>query len=248
MNIPILDNDGNEQTYGKEFENLYKDNLKGNLQIPQDPVIDYNTGQKYTLYDNTGGIYNQSKLYENNNDPNEDQQVTDQQAMERIRNSANINRPLTEDEKRFNLYTTNSFDIRFTNQLVRESLSSGSNLFSEFSQDHVNALRESNENQFNEQNLYISKSNNVNLLANLLKQQQIEGKKEESNTLVDLGIQTLMDLAKKEQKVQEEQQKFRDTAVGKTSETMSQKFEKITALRNSVPSPLQSYKYGFKWY
>lgn len=232
MNIPILDNDGNAQTYGKEFDNLYKDNLKGNLQIPQDPVIDYNTGEKYTLYDNTGGIYNQSKLYENNNDPNEDQQTTDQQAMERIRNTAGINRPLTEDEKRFNLYTTNSFDIRFTNQLVRESLASGSNLFSEFSQDHVNALRESNENQFNEQNLYVSKSNNVNLLANLLKQQQIEGK-QESKSFVDLGIQTLMDLAKKEQKVEEEQQKFRNIAFGKRPETMSQKFERITKMRNT---------------
>lgn len=240
--IPIVDGNGNFQTYGNEFDNLYKDNLKGNLQIPQDPVEDYNTGQKYTIFDNTGGVYNQPKLFENNDDPKEDQQVTNQQAMERIRNTSGINRPLTEDEKRFNLYTTNNFDIRFTDQLIRESIAEGSNLFSEFSQDHVKALRDSNESLFNEQNLYVSKSQQQpNILANLIKEQS-------PSNLAQLGVSALVDMLRKEQKIQQEQQKFRDSALPKKKESMSQKFDKIAEVRKTIPSPYSTYKYGFKWY
>ncbi len=100
--IPIIGRNGKPQKYGSEFEQMYDLELKGNLQIPQERVVDYDTGNKYTLYDNTGGIYNQAKLFENNDDPNEEQQTTDQQAMERLRNNASANRQLTEQEKRFN--------------------------------------------------------------------------------------------------------------------------------------------------
>ena len=152
--LPFIDGNGENQRYGNEFEQMYKLELGQNLMIPQDPVIDYNTGSKYTLYDATDGIYNQSKLFENNDDPQEDQQTTDQQAMERIRNTAGINRQLTESEKRFNLYTTNNFDIRFRNQLKNESMKAGDNMFSEYSQDHVNAVRNANINYVKEENLY----------------------------------------------------------------------------------------------
>ena len=216
--IPIIGRNGKPQKYGSEFEQMYDLELKGNLQIPQDPVVDYNTGNKYSLYDNTGGIYNQAKLFENNDDPNEEQQTTDQQAMDRLRNNASANRQLTEQEKRFNLYTDNNFDIRFRRQLVDEATKSGSNIFSEYSQDHVKAVQTSNQNYFKESTLY---------------DRPPKGSKEEklqsmlsgfgSNPL-NAGLSGMMAFAKQEQKEQMAGQKFRDTFAGKTEPTMSDVF------------------------
>ena len=222
--LPILNGDGEAQQYGNEFEQMYRLELGGNLMIPQDPVIDYNTGSKYTLYDATDGIYNQAKLFENNDDPQEDQKVTDEQAMERIRNTSGINRQLTDSEKRFNLYTTNNFDIRFRNQLKDESEKSGDNIFSEFSQDHVNAVRNSNANYIKEENLYETPdTRQYNLLQSLGAKNMFGGK-----SITNEALSALMDMARSEQKQQEGQQKFRDTFAGKTKETMSDKFNRMT--------------------
>jgi hypothetical protein len=222
--LPILNGDGEAQQYGNEFDQMYKLELGGNLMIPQDPIIDYNTGSKYTLYDATDGIYNQAKLFENNDDPQEDQKVTDEQAMERIRNTSGINRQLTESEKRFNLYTTNNFDIRFRNQLKDESEKSGDNIFSEFSQDHVNAVRNSNANYIKEENLYETPdTRQYNLLQSLGAKNMFGGK-----SITNEALSALMDMARAEQKQQEGQQKFRDTFAGKTKETMSDKFNRMT--------------------
>ena len=222
--LPILNGDGEAQQYGNEFEQMYRLELGGNLMIPQDPVIDYNTGSKYTLYDATDGIYNQAKLFENNDDPQEDQKVTDEQAMERIRNTSGINRQLTDSEKRFNLYTTNNFDIRFRNQLKDESEKSGDNIFSEFSQDHVNAVRNSNANYIKEENLYETPdTRQYNLLQSLGAKNMFGGK-----SITNEALSALMDMARSEQKQQEGQQKFRDTFAGKSNESMSDKFNRMT--------------------
>ena len=240
--LPMIDGNGENQIYGNEFEQMYKLELGQNLMIPQDPVIDYNTGSKYTLYDATDGIYNQSKLFENNDDPQEDQQATDQQAMERIRNTAGINRQLSDSEKRFNLYTTNNFDIRFRNQLKQESQKAGDNIFSEFSQDHVNAVRASNANYVKEENLYDTPDTKQSKL--------LEGLGLKNNkSMTNEALLALMGLAKEEQKQQTAQQKFRDTFAGKTKETMSDKFAKMTEGRIPVitptppPQPTRGYKY-----
>lgn len=225
--LPFLNGNGEAQQYGNEFEQMYRLELGGNLMIPQDPVIDYNTGSKYTLYDATDGIYNQAKLFENNDDPQEDQKVTDEQAMQRIRNTSGINRQLTESEKRFNLYTTNNFDIRFRNQLKDESERSGDNIFSEFSQDHVNAVRNSNTNYIKEENLYDTPDTRQYNMLQSLGAKNMFGNKSITNE----ALSALMNMARSEQKTQEGQQKFRDTFAGKTKETMGDKFQRMTANR-----------------
>jgi hypothetical protein len=225
--LPFLNGNGEAQQYGNEFEQMYRLELGGNLMIPQDPVIDYNTGSKYTLYDATDGIYNQAKLFENNDDPQEDQKVTDEQAMQRIRNTSGINRQLTESEKRFNLYTTNNFDIRFRNQLKDESERSGDNIFSEFSQDHVNAVRNSNTNYIKEENLYDTPDTRQYNMLQSLGAKNMFGNKSITNE----ALSALMNMARSEQKTQEGQQKFRDTFAGKTKETMGDKFQRMTADR-----------------
>ena len=222
--LPILNGDGEAQQYGNEFEQMYRLELGGNMMIPQDPIIDYNTGSKYTLYDATDGIYNQAKLFEKNEVPQEEQKVTDEQAMQRIRNTAGINRQLSESEKRFNLYTTNNFDIRFRNQLKDESERSGDNIFSEFSQDHVNAVRNSNANYIKEENLYETPdTRQYNMLQSLGAKNMFGGK-----SITNEALSALMNMARSEQKTQEGQQKFRDTFAGKSKESMSDKFNRMT--------------------
>ena len=222
--LPFLDNNGELQTFGNEFEKMYRLELGQNMMIPDNQIIDHDTGSKYTLYDATDGIYNQAKLFENNDDPQEEQQTTDQQAMERIRNTAGINRQLTESEKRFNLYTTNNFDIRFRNQLKQESEQAGNNIFSEYSQDHVNAVRNANQNYVKEENLYETpETKQYNMLQNMMKMNS-----KNNSSLTDQALSSLINMARTEQKTQQQQQKFRDTAAGKTQETMSDKFTKMT--------------------
>ena len=227
--LPFIDNNGNSQQFGNEFDKMYNLELGQNMMTPQEPTVDYNTGKKYTLYDDTDGIYNQAKLFENNNDPQEDQQTTDEQAMERIRNTAGINRQLTESEKRFNLYTTNNFDIRFRNQLKSESEKAGDNIFSEFSQDHVNAVRNANENYIKEENLYETpETKQLNMLDKL----SIGGGKSATNQ----ALSALMGLAREEQKIQKRRQRFRERATGKTQETMTDKITKMTEGKPPVQS------------
>lgn len=220
--IPLIDTNGNFQIYGNEFQQMYNFELKGNLQIPNEPVIDYNTGSKYTLYDTTDGIYNQEKLFENNDDPKEDQQVTSQQAMERIRNNSSVNRSLTESEKRYNLYTNDDFDIRFRNQLVDESIKSNDNLFSEYSRDHVNAIRESNTNYSKELNLYDTLATQQ---SNFFNRPTKPGTG--SGGLTNIALDTLMTMAKEEQKTQASAQAFRDRQMPKYEPTMTDRYREM---------------------
>lgn len=231
--LPILDNNGNEQKYSNEFDNIYKAGLQGNLMDAQDPVIDYNTGKKFTLYDTTGGIYNQNKLFENNDDPKEEQQVTNAQAMARIRNMSGINRPLTHTEKSFELYTNNSFDPRFRNELLKESMASGSNIFSEFSQDHVNNVRESYTNSFNEENLY---TKGINPLALLVRQQQGKG----TDDIMNFGFSKFADIIRKQQEEKNKQTKKRNEYMEKeygAKPTMTDKFQKEDVIKDIPPKP-----------
>lgn len=219
--IPIIDNNGESQTYGSEFDQMYELELKGNLQSPLDPVIDYNTGSKYTLYDDTGGVYNQARLFENNDDPKEDQQTTDQQALQRIRNMAGINRQLTETEKRYNLYTTDNYDIRFRDALVNESIKNNDNIFSEFSQDHVNSIRASNTNQYKEENLYDTPETAQSRLLSSLNE-SIKGNM--GGDITSFALNSLMSMAKQEQQQQTASQAFRDRQMPKPIPTMTEKF------------------------
>ena len=201
--LPILDNNGNIQKYSNEFDNIY------------------------TTFDTTGGVYNQSKLFENNDDPREDQQVTDGQAMERIRSLSGINRPLTETEKRFQLYTNDSYDPRFRNELLKESMKTGSNIFSEFSQDHVNNVRESYKNVFNEENIYTRGINPLSLIA---QQRQLQNGMNPQNIL-KYGFSQFADILRKEQEEINKQNVRQNTFMNKTfntgEQTMSEKFTKL---------------------
>ena len=44
MNIPIVNNNGNLQSFGSEFKQIYQMNLSNNLMNPQFRQTDYNTG------------------------------------------------------------------------------------------------------------------------------------------------------------------------------------------------------------
>jgi hypothetical protein len=243
--LPILDNNGNEQKYSSEFDNIYKAGLQGNLIEAQDPIIDYNTGKKFTLYDTAGGIYNQNKLFENNDDPKEDQQVTNEQAMARIRNMSGINRPLTNTEKSFELYTNNSYDPRFRNDLLKESIESGSNLFSEFSQDHVNNFRQSFTNAFNEENLYIR---NINPLSLLTRQQQ--GK--DTEEIMNFAFSKVADVIRKEYEEKNKQTEKRNQYMRKeygAEPTMSDKFQKEDVIKDLPPKTTPDKESSFRdWY
>jgi len=235
--IPFIDREGLPQTYGNEFDQMYRLELNQNLQSPLEEGVDYNTGSKYTLYDTTDGIYNQAKLYENNDDPQEDQQVTDQQALARIRNTAGTNRPLTESEMRFNLYTDDNFDIRFRNKLVSESMKANDNIFSEFSQDHVNAIRASNTSQNREENLYdvpeTLASRTLSAIQNITPSMT-------GRSMTSEALGGLMNLAREEQKRDAQAQAFRDRQMPKPVPTMNQKFDIRMSGRptmNPVPAP-----------
>jgi hypothetical protein len=246
--LPILDNNGNEQKYSNEFDNIYKAGLQGNLIDAQDPVIDYNTGKQFTIYNTTGGIYNQNKLFENNDDPNEEQQVTNEQAMARIRNMSGINRPLTQTEKSFELYTNDSYDPRFRNELLKESMKSGSNIFSEYSQDHVNNVRESYKNFFNEENLY---TRAINPLALLASKQANKG----TDDLMKYGFSKFADIIRKEQEEKNKETSKRNEFVKKefgSTPTMTDKFRKEDVVKDVNPTtpttpekPVQKTTYPF---
>lgn len=223
--LPMIDSNGNNQIYGNEFEQMYRLELKENLQDAMGPIIDYSTGSRYTLYDTTDGIYNQNKLFENNDDPKEDEQVTPQQAMERVRNMSSINRPLTESEKKFNLYTNDNYDIRFRNQLLNESIKSKDNLFSEYSQDHVNAIRQSNINELNEDNLLYRQPRpaETSILEKITNSKTGMG---------NIGLSYLMDMAREEQNKQQRAQSFRDAQMTPQKKTMTEIFNEMIKNKN----------------
>ena len=225
-NIPFIDNNGiRENLNSIEFNNLYRNGLRGNLQFAQDPIENFDTGNRDSTLLLTGGtLENQDVLFENNDDISEEATKTDAQVIQRLRNISSVNRPLTHEEKQFELFTTNNFDPRFRRLLQQEALRTGSNIFSEFSEDHVNSVRESNMNFLKESNLYDLLPTNISLAT---KQEDLLTKLREKN-IFNLGFEQLVKKAKEEQELQKEQQKFADTFRGKTKETQSQKFERLT--------------------
>jgi hypothetical protein len=82
--LPILDSNGNTPRYGGEFQILYNAQLRGDQQNPVTVERDFNTGQKFTLYE-PDGVYNQSLIFENN-DPRFRQELVN----ESIRDKSNM--------------------------------------------------------------------------------------------------------------------------------------------------------------
>lgn len=224
--LPILDSNGNTPRYGGEFQILYDAQLRGDQQNPVTVERDYNTGQKFTLYE-PDGVYNQSLIFENNDDPDEDQQYTYGQSVQRILNNSNSNRPMTKDEKINSLYTDESFDPRFRQELVNESIKNKSNIFSTMSQDFVREVQESNLNYERNENLYRlnpSVQGQYNQLLNL-------GQRKMFSDPLNTGLSGLFQMAKEQQKTQAKQQKARTRFEGAkyNTETLGEKFKKSTA-------------------
>lgn len=225
--LPILDNNGNKAVYGSEFENLYKSQLRGDLQNPTVISRDYNTGEKFTLYDGTGGIYNQSLIYENNDDATEDQRYTYGQARENIMKVFEGARNLNSDEKAVNLYTNNSYDPKFRRALVEESIKNGSNIFSTTSQDFVKEVQESNLSYNRNENLYDLYPDKKKQISQLLNMGNV-GRFGTSGTsmagAVDAGLSGLFGMARAEQMRQQKQQSFRDRYAPRGTQTLNERF------------------------
>lgn len=224
--LPILDSNGNNARFGGEFDMIYNANLRGDLQNPVTVERDYNTGEKFTLY-NPDGLYNQSLIFENNDDAEEDQQYTYGQSADTILNNMNANRPMTQAEKINSLYSSESYDPRFRQQLVQESIKTNSNMFSTMSQDFVRDVQESNLSVDRNENLYNlnpSIQGQYNQLINL-------GQRKMFNDPLNVGLSGLFEMAKEQQKTQAKQQKARTRYEGAkdTSKTLSQKFKEQTA-------------------
>ncbi len=234
--IPFINRDGGPQTYSSEFDKMYQLERGQNLMSPDNILPDDAPLNKYnatTLYDTTDGIYNQARLYENNDDPKEDQTITPLQAMERIRNNASINRPMTQSEQRFNLLTDDNFDIRFRNQLLVESVKAGDNIFSEFSQDHVVGVRESNTALNREENLYDIPAVQQSRFFDASTRGPA-GKKD----MTSAGLDAMFQMARNEQKTQQDAQAYRDRALRARGghgggPTMTEKYD--TAIKGKPP-------------
>lgn len=230
--LPILDTNGNKAVYGSEFQNLYNSQLRSDLQNPTVIARDYDTGEKYTLYDGTGGIYNQSLIYENNDDSNEDQRYTYGQARENIMRVFEGARNLNASEKAVNLYTENSYDPKFRQALVEESVKSGSNIFSTTSQDFVKEVQESNLSYNRNDNLYSLYPDKQKQIQQLISMGSL-GKFATTQTgmagAVDAGLTGLFGMAREEQMKQKSQQSFRDRYAPRGTETLNERFMKRTA-------------------
>ena len=225
--LPILDSNGNKPFYGSEFQNLYNSQLRSDLQNPTVIARDYDTGEKYTLYDGTGGIYNQSLIYENNDDANEDQRYTYGQARENVLRSFDGARNLNADEKAVNLYTDNSYDPKFRQALVEESVKNGSNIFSTTSQDFVREVQESNLSYNRNDNLYSlypDKQKQIQQLVNMGSIGRFGTNTTSMAGAVDAGLSGLFGMAREEQMKQKKQQSFRERYAPKGTQTLNEKF------------------------
>ena len=230
--LPILDTNGNNAIYGSEFQNLYNSQLRSDLQNPTTIARNYDTGQKFTLYDDTGGIYNQSLIFKNNDDANEDQQYTVKQANQTVLRAFDGARNLNADEKATNLYVDNSYDPKFRQALVEESVRNGSNIFTTTSQDFVKEVQESNLSYNRNDNLYDlypDKQKQINQLINMGN----KGNRSSFNTgpksAMDIGLSGLYGMARDEQMRQKKQQTFRDRFAPKGTQTINEQFLKKTA-------------------
>jgi len=217
MNIPIVNNDGNLQSFGSEFKQIYQMNLSNNLMDPQYRQTDYNTGQAFSVYSNDGGLANQNLLYTNNNNVNALTPQTDKQALENVIDGHSN---LSEKEKSMLLYTRNNYDPALRKNLILDSEKRGSNMFSEQSQDFVKEAQESYTNyQLEEKLLELLPGTKATYQG--VKQLQQQRKL----TPFQQGIDVLLDQARQQQKQQAESQAFRDRMTsGKPTKTQSQRF------------------------
>lgn len=225
--LPILDTNGNKQVYGSEFQTLYNSQLRSDLQNPTVIAKDYNTGQKFSLFDGTGGVYNQSLIFENNDDSNEDQQYTVGQANQNILQSYDGARNLTAEEKTVNLYTNNSYDPKFRQALVEESVRNGSNIFSTTSQDFVKEVQESNLSYNRNENLYDlypDKKKQINQLMNMGRVGQFGMGGTSQTSAMNAGLSGLFGMAREEQMQQKKNQSFRARYAPKGTQTLNEQF------------------------
>jgi len=228
-----MNNFGKFQTFGNEFNQIYQQQLNNNLMNPTAPQTDFNTGETVTVYNNTGEVYNQQLIFENNQDADEDQRYTYGQAQQNVMKSFNNARPLTRNERAVNNYTDNDYSPEFRQQLVEDSIKSGSNIFSTVSQDFVREVQESNLSFRYNDNLYDLNPNPDAAMMQLMKltEQQInnvDSKTDMINRTLNTAADTLFDMADKErqQKANDKatKQRFSDRFRPKDKKTLNEKF------------------------
>ena len=215
MNIPIVNNNGNLQSFGSEFKQIYQMNLSNNLMNPQFRQTDYNTGRAVADYRNDGGLPNQNLLYTNSNNPNALTPQTQQQALEKVIDGRTT---VSASEKAQNLYTRNNFDPSLRKNLILDANNQGSNMFSVESQDLVKETQTAYANyQLEDGLLQLQPGTKANI-------QSMKSMMQSKQTPVQAGMDLLLKQAALQQKEQTEKQAFRDRQLTKVTPTQSQRF------------------------
>lgn len=158
IKLPIQTYDGEYQIndFGTEFEKMQNiDRDRGLLDpISRDPIFSKNN----TYYDyNLTGIDNQDVLLQNNYDPSEENIVSNEQAMQYIKNHGSLKIKPTLIQQQLETEQTYGLDQRLVKAMTDESNVTGSNIFNQQSQDYVNQVKTSVKAYDTEQNLYYSK-------------------------------------------------------------------------------------------
>lgn len=217
MNIPIVNNNGNLQSFGSEFKQIYQMNLSNNLMNPEFRQTDYNTGRAVADYRNDGGLPNQNLLYTNSNNPNALTPQTQQQALNNVIDGRTT---VSASEKAQNLYTRNNFDPALRKNLILDANNQNSNMFSVQSQDLVKETQTAYANYQLEDNLLqLQPGTKANI-------QSMKSMRQSKQTPVQAGMDLLLKQAGLQQKEQMEQQSFRDRQLSKVTPTQSQRFMK----------------------
>jgi len=224
---------GTFQTFGNEFNMIYQQQLNNNLMNPSTPQEDFNTGEQFSVYNNTGSVHNQQAIFKNNENPSEEQQYTYGQAQENVMKNFNNARPLTRNERAITIYTDNDYSPEFRQQLVEDSIRSGSNIFSTVSQDFVKEVQESNFNLKYNDNLYNLNPNPESQLIQLLKLNEAKetmrnNQESKVNKTLNEAADILFNMAEKEKQQKEndrlEKQRFSDRFRPKDKQTLNEKF------------------------
>ena len=227
-NIPLVNGDGGGLRYGQEFKTLYQGEMRDGLIDPQDPILDYSdqSSHLYTTYDISGGIPNQRSLFDNNDDAGEEYQLTDAQALQNILNLSSLNRPLTEQEKKMQLYRDQPWDERFRQTLMEEAIENRSNIFRTESQDFVNDVRQANESYYKEENLYVPRNrlNQKDTKYNI-----------DYNDPMSAGLSILMQKVKDADAKKKGEKSFRKTFTGTYPRTQSDVFRELVQYREGEP-------------
>jgi len=215
MNIPIVNNNGNLQSFGSEFKQIYQMNLSNNLMNPQFRQTDYNTGRAVADYRNDGGLPNQNLLYYNNNNVQSLTPQTQQQALEKVIDGRTT---VSASEKAQNLYTRNNFDPALRKNLILDANNQNSNMFSVESQDLVKETQTAYANYQLEDNLLqLQPGTKANIKS-------MKSMMQSKKTPMQAGMDLLLKQAALQQKEQTEKQAFRDRQLTKVTPTQSQRF------------------------